>query len=66
SRPQGGFRISLSGPSFGEINDEAFFYVVGRAELALSFTALSKSFPSDWALSISEKVVGRAETLLGP
>lgn len=65
SRPRGGFRISLSGPSFGDINDEAFFYTVGRVELALSFTALGKSFPSDWALSVTNKVVARAETLLG-
>jgi hypothetical protein len=65
SRPRGGFRISLSGPSFGDINNEAFFYTVGRAELALSFTAPGTSFRSDWALSISHKVVARAETLLG-
>jgi hypothetical protein len=65
SRPRGGFRFSLSVPSFGDINDEAFFYTVGRAELALSFTALGKSFRPDWALSISQKVVARAETVLG-
>jgi len=65
SRLRGGFRISLSGPSFGDLIDEAFFYTVGRAELALSFTALSRSFPSSWAVSISKDVVARAETLLG-
>jgi hypothetical protein len=58
-------RISLSGPSFGDLIEEAFFYTVGRAELALSFTALSKSFPSGWALSISKNVVARAVALLG-
>ena len=65
SRPRGGFRISLSGPSFGDINDDAFFYTVGRAELGLSLTALGKSFRSDWAMSISQKVVARAGTVLG-
>jgi hypothetical protein len=65
SRPRGGFRFSLSSPSFGKINDEVFFYTVGRAELALSFTSSGTSFRSDWALSISQKVVARAETLLG-
>ena len=65
SRLRGGLRISLSGPSFGDLIDEAFFYTVGRAELALSFTALSKLFASGWALSISKNVVARAETLLG-
>ncbi|MGA3215656.1 MAG: hypothetical protein ABSD97_08205 [Acidimicrobiales bacterium] len=65
SRLRGGLRISVSGPSFGDLIEEAFFYTVGRAELALSFTALSKSFASGWALSISRKVVARAETLLG-
>ena len=65
SRFRGGLRISLSGPSFGDLIEEAFFYTAGRAELALSFTALSKSFPAGWALSISKNVVARAETLLG-
>ena len=65
SRLRGGLRILASGPSFGDLIDEAFFYTVGRAELALSFTALSKSFRSGWALSISKDVVARAETLLG-
>lgn len=65
SLPRGGFRISLSGPSVGDINDEGSFYSVGRAELALSFTAPDTSFRSDWALSISRKFVARAETLLG-
>ncbi len=65
SRLRSGLRISLSGPSFGDLIEEAFFYTVGRAELALSFTALSKSFPSGWALSISKNVVARAVALLG-
>jgi len=65
SRLRGGLRISFSGPSLGDIIDEAFFYTVGRTELALSFTALSKPFASGWALSISKNVVARAETLLG-
>lgn len=65
SRLRGGLRISFSGPSFGDIIDEAFFYTVGRAELALSFTAARKSFPSGWALSISKSVVARTETVLG-
>lgn len=65
SRLRGGLRISVSGPSFGEIIEEVFFYTAGRGELALSFTAQSKLFPSGWALSISKKVVARAETLLG-
>jgi hypothetical protein len=65
SRLRSGLRISLSGPSFGDLIEEAFFYTVGRAELALSFTALSKSFPSGWALSINKNVVARAVALLG-
>ena len=64
SRLRGGLRIAVSGPSFGDLIEEVFFYTVGRAELALSFTALSKSFPSGWALSISKSVVARAGSLL--
>lgn len=63
--PGGGFRVSISGPSFGDIIDEACFYAVGRAELALDFTAVDKTFRSDWARSISGKVVARAVTILG-
>ena len=65
SRVRGGLRISISGPSLGDLIEDAFFYTVGRAELALSFTNLSKSFPSGWALPISKAIVARAASLLG-
>ena len=64
AQPRAGFSILISGPSFGKIRDDAYFYTVGRAELVLSFTGLNGHFPANWALSISKKIVARAEALV--
>ncbi len=58
------FAITNAGLS-GTLYDDAFFYVQGRAEVSLSFVNLATHVESSWENSVAEKVMARAQHLLG-
>jgi len=58
-------RIVLSGGKLpGPIIDYTYFYVQGRAEVALSFVSFQTQFPVAWANAIAARVMDKARALL--
>ena len=46
-----------------QLTADAFFYVQGRAEVALLFVGAGEPFPNDTANQVIKKVMGRAKAI---
>ena len=57
--------VTTGGEIPGKLYQDVFYYVEGRAEVALTYVNLAASFPSGWASSIAKNVMARAKSIAG-
>ena len=57
--------VTTGGNIPGKLYQDAYYYVQGRAEVALTFVNLATPFSSTWAGSIAKNIMARAKSIAG-